>query len=92
MIYLYATIYLCTLGDVKRPMWVLVTPRVVAVTALVPNPASSESPKTKGLIQIDPGEEREELTSGQHLCLVGFFGAKWGASTNFDFQALPVKC
>ena len=55
---------LCTFGDVKSLTWVLVTARVVAVVVLAPGSASAESPKAKGLLQVDPGKERVKFSVG----------------------------
>ena len=51
-------------GDVKGPTWVLVTVGVAAVMVLAPDLASAWSPKAKGLMQVDPVEERATFDVG----------------------------
>ena len=55
---------LCASGDVGGPTWVWATARAVAVVVLAIDPVSAGTPKAKGLLQADPGKERENFDVG----------------------------
>ena len=51
--------------NVKDPTLILVTPTAAAVVVLAIDPASAGTPKAKGLVQVNPSEERANFDVGK---------------------------